>query len=143
MAGPFSPDGKWLVTETADSGGAPAIYIERFPELTDRRRVSAEGGSRNAVWSPDGREIYYRRTSDRAMMAVSIQTAPQLVLGTPRVLFESRGYNVISESRSWDVAPDGRFLMLKDASSPESAESREILLVQNWFTEIASTFAAK
>jgi hypothetical protein len=33
------------------------------------------------------------------------------------------------------VAPDGRFLMLKERSSPSSVES-QIILVQNWVEEL-------
>jgi hypothetical protein len=35
--------------------------------------------------------------------------------------------------RNWDVAPDGRFLMIKAATA---AGSPEIIVVQNWFGEL-------
>jgi WD40 repeat protein len=136
LAGPFSPDGAWLVTESSDSGEVPSIYIERFPELRDRQRISTEGGGRTTAWSPDGRELYYRRLSDQAMMAVSIQTKPALAIGIPRVLFENRGYNAGGDSRPWDVGPDGRFLMLKESPSESIGGSQQIILVQNWFQEL-------
>ena len=135
VAGPFSPDGEWLVTESAD-GGVESIYIERFPDLSGRQRVSTEGGSRNAVWSPDGRELYYRRVSDGAMMAVSIQTKPALSIGAPTVLFQNRAYVGMTYSRGWDVAPDGRFLLPKIGQSPEIGAERQVILVQNWFQEL-------
>ncbi len=135
LAGPFSPDGKWLVTESSDASGVPTIYIERFPELRDRQQVSTEGGGRYSAWSPDGRELYYRRISDLAMMAVNIQTTPSLSIATPRVVFENRSYRAGGDSRDWDIAPDGRFLMLKESSSPSSVEA-PIILVQNWFDEL-------
>jgi serine/threonine protein kinase/Tol biopolymer transport system component len=136
LAGPFSPDGAWLVTEASDAGDVPSIYIERYPELRDRQRVSTEGGGRTSAWSPDGRELYYRRLSDQAMMAVSIQTQPALSIGNPRVLFENRRYTAGGDSRPWDVAPDGRFLMPKESSSESTIGSQPIILVQNWFEEL-------
>jgi Tol biopolymer transport system component len=142
LAGSFSPDGAWLVTESNDTGELPSIYIERYPELRDRQRVSAEGGGRTSMWSPDGRELYYRRLSDQAMMAVSIQTEPALSIGTPRVVFENRAYNAGGDSRPWDVAPDGRFLMLKDGVPQSSVGSHQIVLVQNWFNELTSAVPA-
>jgi Tol biopolymer transport system component len=141
LAGPLSPDGRWLVTESIDASGVPSLYIERFPELRDRQRVSTEGGGRFSVWSPDGRDLYYVRLSDMAMMAVSIQTTPVLSIGTPRLVFGNRGYAVGADSRSWDIAPDGRFLMLKQEASQAIGESRPIVLVQNWSDELTSVAA--
>jgi Tol biopolymer transport system component len=139
LAGPLSPDGGWFVTESVDADGVPAVYIERSPELRGRQRVSTEGGGRYTVWSPDGRDLYYRRISDLAMMAVSIQTAPELSIGTPRMLFDARDYRAAGDSRPWDIAPDGRFLMLKDSSTQSISGSRQIILVQNWFDEPTRT----
>ncbi len=132
LAGPFSPNGDWIVTESEDAGQWD-VYIERFPELTDRRRISAAGGGRNAVWSPDGREVFYRRPSDKAMMSVRIQTTPALSFATPEKLFESAN-SVINNSRGWDVARDGRFLMIM---TPAATGSRDLVLVQNWTAELA------
>jgi serine/threonine-protein kinase len=133
-AGAISPDGRWIVTESIDSG-VYGIYIERFPELGDRQRVSGETGGRNPVWSPDGREVFYRRQQDRAMMAVTIQTLPTLSIGIPRVLFPDKD-DLIHSSRPWDVASDGRFLLLKRDSSVAANTSRELVLVQNWLEEL-------
>jgi hypothetical protein len=35
--------------------------------------------------------------------------------------------------RSWDLAPDGRFLMIK---LPSAETSSDIVVVQNWFEEL-------
>jgi Tol biopolymer transport system component len=134
LAGAASPDGGWIVTETADSG-VNGVYIERFPELGDRQRISGESGARNPVWSPDGREVFYRSLKDGAMMAVTIQTAPTLSIGIPRALFGGKD-DLITASRAWDVAPDGRFLLLKRDTSVSADPSREVVLVQNWFEEL-------
>ncbi len=48
LAGPISPDGAWIVTESI-AGSSSSLYIERFPDLRDRQRVTETGG-RNAVW---------------------------------------------------------------------------------------------
>jgi len=70
------------------------------------------------------------------MMAVSIRTQPSLSIGTPRVLFENRRYEWGGDSRPWDVAPDGRFLMIKDSASDSINGAQQIILVQNWFEEL-------
>jgi hypothetical protein len=58
------------------------------------------------------------------------------------VLFDARGYRAAGDSRPWDIAPDGRFLMLKDSSSQSIDESRQIILVQNWFKELTRAVPA-
>jgi Tol biopolymer transport system component len=135
LAGAVSPDGRWIVTESADSA-VNGVYIERFPELGDRQRISGESGGRNPVWSPDGREVFYRSHKDGAMMAVTVQTGPPLSIGLPKMLFASQN-DLIQPSRAWDVAPDGRFLLLKQDASAAASASRQLVLVQNWFKELA------
>jgi serine/threonine-protein kinase len=134
LAGAVSPDGKWIVTETIDSG-VNGVYIERFPESADRQRISGESGGRNPVWSPDGREVFYRSQKDGAMMAATIRTAPTLSIGIPRALFGGKD-DLIQPSRAWDVAPDGRFLLLRRDTSAAASTSRELVLVQNWDREL-------
>jgi Tol biopolymer transport system component len=135
----MSPDGAWIAYQS-DSSGAYAVYIERYPELGNRQVVSTEPGGWAPLWSHDGRELYYRRLGDGAMMAVSIETSPSLSIGTPEVLFENQGYAPLTTprpnsgaSRPWDVAPDGRFLMIKAFSD---AGPREIIIVENWLEEV-------
>ena len=64
------------------------------------------------------------------MMAVRMTFEPELQFSTPMTLFE-RAY-AQQHPPSYDVAPDGRFLMIK----PLTEEGREIILVQNWFSEL-------
>ncbi len=65
-------------------------------------------------------------------MVVSISADPEFSAGPPRVLFEGPYNNV--PDLSYDVAPDGRFLVLQ----PEFDDSnvRELHVVTNWFEEL-------
>lgn len=47
-------------------------------------------------------------------MAAPVQTEPELSVGEPRRLFESAGYTRGGGIEHWDIAPDGRFLMLQE-----------------------------
>jgi hypothetical protein len=74
------------------------------------------------------------------MMAVRVETAPALTIGEPVVLFENKGWAVGPVPggggfRSWDVAPDGRFLMVKGGGALWSLPMR-IVVVQNWTHEL-------
>ena len=44
----ISPDGAWLAY-VSDETGVPEVYVQRFPELGDRRQVST-GGGRDPTW---------------------------------------------------------------------------------------------
>jgi serine/threonine-protein kinase len=133
------PDGKWLVYQS-DSSGKYEIYMERFPELGDRRKLSTIDGGWAPVWAQNGREVYYRRVSDGAMMAVRIETTPTLRIEPAVKLFDSRDYEPLvppvpgrPAGRTFDVAPDGRFLMLKEMSANASSK---IVSVQNFDEEL-------
>jgi len=39
-------------------------------------------------------------------------------------------------SRAWDVAPDGRFLIVKADPATQGTESRDLILVQHWDEEL-------
>ena len=66
-------------------------------------------------------------------MAVSIQTEPAVVLGTPYELFILNNL-AISPFRGYDIAPDDqRFVMIRLEGS--DLTSRNITIVENWFTE--------
>ena len=80
----FSPDGRWIAYGS-DETGRDEIYVRSYPEGTTFQRVSERGGVAPR-WSGDGHELFYR--SGIRMMAVTIETEPELKLGIPQVLFE-------------------------------------------------------
>ena len=114
------------------------MWIAPFPAFDQPKPISTELGTSQPRWSADGSELFYRR-ADGAMMAVKIQTTPTFHIADPIQLFESRGYGLGSlpargGARDWDLAPDGRFLMIKNASP--SATPNSIVVVQNWTEEL-------
>ena len=126
-----SPDGRWVAYNSSETG-RNEVYVERFPTLGDREQISTAGG-RQPVWSPDGRELFYRAAD--AMMVVSIDTEPTLALGTPDVVFQRRYFDD-AVGRRYDLAPDGRrFLMIKEAGD-EAAGSIQLHVVLNWHQEL-------
>ncbi|HXV64811.1 MAG TPA: protein kinase, partial [Vicinamibacteria bacterium] len=138
----FSPDGRWLAYASTESG-RDEVYIRRYPS-GERFAVSTDGGS-GPVWSPDGREIYFRGAGKLFAVSVTATSGGDgLVLGAAVPLFDLRApgpTGVIEEYESssisgisYDILPDGkRFLMVKRAAEQGT---REIVLVQNWFSEL-------
>ena len=67
-------------------------------------------------------------------MRVEVQTAPTFYAGTPQVLFEGRfASDSIAHNQYYDVAADGRFLMIRQ---DREAGSNHLHLVVNWFSQL-------
>jgi serine/threonine-protein kinase len=109
----FSPDGR-SIAYVSDESGQPEIYVEGWPRSGERQRISVRGGEEPS-WSPRGDELLYREGN--RWMVVPLQT------GKPVLLFE--GDYVHPFGRSYDVAPDGRKLLLVQRQvTPPSGELR-------------------
>ena len=132
-----SPDGRWIAY-TSDESRRNEIYVRSFPDVDKGRwQVSTNGGD-SPLWSPDGRELFYR--SGDAVMAVSVKTEPSFsIVGTPQILFQGTYVRTSGqESTPWDISPDGkRFLMIKEPEiSTAAGPQPRIDIVLNWFEEL-------
>jgi serine/threonine-protein kinase len=124
----FSPDGRWIAYSWNQN-----VYIQPFPGPGGPRQVSTEALAGEAIWAPDGRELFYNDVADNGIVAVSIETSPSVRSGRPQRLFEHR-YFFTHYGASKDLAPDGRFLMIKP--DEDELSPRRIQLVQGWFEEL-------
>jgi len=137
----LSPDGRWLAYQSTESGKME-IYVRPFPNVRSARWQVSAGGGFAPLWSADGREIFYRNAA--SIVAVKIQTEPTFSVLTSAPLFNLAGY-VIAGTRGtrYDVARDGRFLLLKSDSLGDSASRQDIVVVENWFEELKRLVPAK
>ena len=118
----FSPDGKW-VTYVSNSSGRMEVYI-RPTNGTQRTPVSTSGGL-GALWSRDGKRIFFR--TGQKFMVVDVTTSPSVQLSAPRLLFERRyafGPNLTIANYSLDR--DGKEFLLVSASPAH------LSLIFNW-----------
>jgi Tol biopolymer transport system component len=129
----LSPDGRWLAYLSTDTGRGE-VFVSDFPAAASRHQVSVEGG-REPKWSRDGRELAYRFGG--RMFAVPVDTSRGFSAGKPRVLFEGRFVigTLDVMGLDYDLAPDGRFLMVKPG--PEEQLPRGFRVVLNWVDELA------
>jgi hypothetical protein len=67
-------------------------------------------------------------------MAVDITSRPSFVAGSPRLLFEARLFTYGNNFISYDVARDGRFLMIRDINPDPPVD--QINVVLNWTEEV-------
>jgi len=133
----ISPDGRWMAY-TSNQSGKYEIYVRPFPDVNKRRwQISTDGGD-SALWSPDGREIFYRNGDE--VMAVAVETEPAFKAGKPQTLFSGTyAYFNPIQCHPWDISHDGKyFLMMKELQSSASAGDTQpkINIVLNWFEEL-------
>jgi serine/threonine-protein kinase len=131
----LSPDGHSIAYQSNLSGQFE-IYVQRYPDLTNRQMISAAGG-RLPLWSGDGRELFF--SEGRQMFVVPVQAGTTLLAGAPRMLFDGAvGPGSLSvNARPYDLTPDGRFMMIRPTAT-ETAEglTSSLIVVQNWFEEL-------
>ena len=138
--GEISPDGRWLAFQF-NSSGAVNIHVRPFDNPDGpQSQVSPTGGT-EPLWSRDGRHLFYRDPTG-AMMRVPVALGATFRAGTPAVLFNQPSYTLGGKgelarflSRSYDVAADNRFLMIKGVDGSDLG-AEAIVIVQNWFEEL-------
>jgi Tol biopolymer transport system component len=129
VAGRFSPDGKWVVYQSNESGHFE-IYVRPFPRPGGQWQVSTSGGTQPR-WRRDGKELYYL-ASDGKLTAVPIVVKGDIVEpGDPIPLFQPRIATTPTSAyrAQYDVAKDGRFLI--NVTADDSTTSPMTLLM-NW-----------
>jgi serine/threonine-protein kinase len=137
----LSPDGRWLAY-TSDVSGTREVYVRPFPAVASAQvKVSIDGGV-VPLWSHDGSELFYVR-SDRTMMAAQVQAEPSFRITAREPLFGLGGrFSGNATEYRWDVADDGRFIMVSIGSTGGPVEDA-LILVQNWFSEVQQRLEGK
>jgi serine/threonine-protein kinase len=120
----ISPDGRWLAYVSQETG-LGEVYVRPYPVVSATQWPISNGGGRAPRWSRDGRELFFLGlTANRsAVFGASVNGG---AFGTvhPQRLFEAP-----SAVAAFDVAPDGRFLLLT-AIEPSPPIPHVIV---NWF----------
>jgi hypothetical protein len=77
--------------------------------------------------APDGRQMF----------AVPVQSGKTLLAGRPQVLFEPAMLVSGGGNRPYDIAPDGRFLLIRSGQAEAGGSpAPQIVVVQNWTEEL-------
>ena len=132
-----SPDGRWIAYVSFESGQSE-VYVRPFPSVDDGRWQISRSGGVSPVWGPDGEELFFRTFDLRDMMVVAVDTEPTFNPGNPELLFAAPYLtNQVGRKRPWDVAEDGRFLLIRQRSSEQEAQNGpQINVVLNWIEEL-------
>ena len=117
----------------ANEAGQYEVYVVAYPEPQGKHQVSS-GGGHMPTWSPGGDELFYIRQDDWVMQ-VSVSLESGFEAQQPRELFgfPYQGSNFI---RTYDVAPDGQFLMVERGTGPRSQSDASPRIIFNWLSEL-------
>ena len=137
----FSPDGKWVVFCSVESG-RHELYAQRFSgaaagaqdAASGRVQISTTGHDGAAWWSPDGKEIRYV-DGDKQVMSVEVTTEPTFSASLPKVLYSIK--DLKTTSFAW--APDGRLMVILQSANEQS---KKIDLIVNFGEEIRAKMGA-
>jgi hypothetical protein len=120
----------------SDESGQAEVYVQPFPGPGGKWLVSQGGGGFNAIWSRDGRRLFYRRGDQ--FLEVDVDARAGFVPGTPRALFSGR---YLATGRDFDVSPDGtRFVMMRN-DDPRSISTLRVVL--NWWHALEARTRAR
>jgi len=126
----FSPDGR-SIAYVSDESGRDEVYVRPL-EGGGKVQVSVDGGTEPA-WARSGAEIYYR--SGGRMMVVPVRTTAEISAGRPVALFEGAYHYNKMPSRTYDVAADGRFVMVK--AQQDGGAPRQLHVTTGWGEELS------
>ncbi|MFQ5744444.1 MAG: protein kinase [Acidobacteriota bacterium] len=129
-AAKLSHNGKALTYESDEGGGFPEVYVRPFPGPGVPIPVSVGGGT-SPVWSAADASLFYIDGGHR-LRTVSVHFDPALEVVGQQPLFSVSNFWTVFSRAHYDLAPDGRFLFLKEGGE----SGGRIRLVLNWFEEL-------
>ncbi len=129
----LSADGTLLAYES-DRTGIRQIYARRFPTGADVQ-VSIDDGL-NPVWSAAGSELIYRSLRSTRLHTARIRAGAAVEVIDRAVLFSPAPYWIGLVRASFDVAADGRMLMVRHRD-PDDPPDR-LHVIQNFSERLRS-----
>ncbi len=137
----FSPDGKWVVFCSVESG-RHELYVQRFTGTgsgaedikSGRVQISTNGHDGAAWWSPDGKEIRFV-DAEKQVVSIDVKTDPTFSVSLPKVIYSIK--DLKTKNCSW--SPDGRLMVILEG---ENERANRIDLVVNFLEELRAKMPA-
>lgn len=108
----WSPDGTRVAWDS-DVSGTAQVYVAAFPSGERRLQVSDNGGEQ-AIWSRDGRAIYYVTSRGRVLIRATVDfTGDARVSRRDTIVNGGFQLSYQDGNGSYDVAADGRLLLVR------------------------------
>jgi Tol biopolymer transport system component len=132
----LSPDRRWIAYQSSEAGRS-AIYVRPFPLTESARWRISTGEGFSPIWSSDSRELFYNDSGQNAMLRVGIEGTSRFRASSPQVLFQREYFwGAAPYGRPYDLASDGRFLMIKPDSGTSEGLSPAVIVELNWDQEL-------
>ena len=134
----FSPDGRWIVHRSNESGSVQ-IYVRPFvlpgssSAGTDRGKwMISNGGGYQPRWRRDGKEILYLSPSGQMMSVEVKSTGDSFQAAKPTPLFDAIPDMASTQlvTTLWDMTPDGQRFLLNTTAA--NSKASPITVVLNW-----------
>jgi Tol biopolymer transport system component len=119
-----SPDGQWIAYMSPESGTVE-VYIQRFPALGSKQRIS-QGGGVHPRWISDGRELAYWALPGGVNAVNIIRGA---AVGETRSIIQTPVSGLIDSRTHYDVSLDGRRFLARQPAGPPGPGIKVVL---NW-----------
>jgi serine/threonine-protein kinase len=123
----FSPDGKW-VAYSSDVSGKQEVYLSPYSPGAQPERLSTNGGT-GPQWSRNSGNILYVEPG-AGVMEVAVQSGRK-VREAKRLFAASFLARTDIWTRGYSLAPDGRLLVIRPATSA-GPKPAQIQVVVNW-----------
>ncbi len=125
----LSPDGRFIAYVSDETGDAE-VWVQTFPDVKGGRWQVSLGGGRNPVWARVGSELFYRALSG-SIVVVRFEADPTFSIVTRDDLFPVGEYRLGSTFPSYDMGPDGRFVMIRTPTTLS-----ELVVIENFGQEL-------
>jgi hypothetical protein len=117
----------------SNESGRPEIYVRPFPAPASggggKWQISNNGGTW-PIWPPKGGEILYR-SGEQVMAAAYTATGDSFLPGKPRLRSTTTG-----SRPGFDVAPDGRLLLITPTVTAGTKAEHTLMFVQNFYDDL-------
>ena len=137
----LSPDGRWLAYRKIESG-ITDIFVSPFPNVSSARWQVSTGGSSPPRWSRDSNQLFYRGLGSNRTHLLVVKVGEGATLGgvRPQTVLDLPNPGAIDGSgmEEFDVAPDGRFLVVRGLQQKPPTPH----VIVNWFEELKQTVRA-
>jgi Tol biopolymer transport system component len=129
-----SPDGK-LLAYASNESGRYEVYVRSMAGSPSRAQISTAGAT-EPLWSPTGRELFYR--ADGKVVAARITWEGGGAQVERQVLFDDVYGTSGNAHATYAVMPDGEHFVFTQSTGDEP----KVILTLNWFEDVRRRMAA-
>ncbi|HRQ72972.1 MAG TPA: hypothetical protein PLU35_08090 [Phycisphaerales bacterium] len=127
----FSPDGRWLLY-VSNQSGTPRVYLRGYPDERTVVDLSQGHGEEplwnTAAWSETSAEVFFRDRETIKRVHILFENARPLA-GAPDTVYRGTFRAGTDGVPAWDLAPDGRsIVVIREGHANAVSDSLHVVL---------------